>query len=530
MIPTQVDASSGRQSIIVPGRIVGASVNPPVDALATVRGRALAAADDGRPIVELERNFAKHYGLAAAGTIRLAGGREVRYLGQALAPEYFVVTAPGADFGAEAGFAVVFTSLRTAQSLSGERGRVNELVLRVKRGASLATIQAELDRSLRHVVPGTGFTFTAGSQEAARRLLYKDAEGDQQMMNIFAALLLGAAAFAAFNLVSRTVEAQRREIGIGMALGARPRVLALRPLLLGGQVAVLGIALGIPAGLAANAWLRSVMQTFFPLPVLRTPMQLGVFAQGAALGLAVSLLATAIPLRRALAVTPVEAIRVGARAARSSGAAWITRGLRLPGGSLSNMPLRNVLRAPRRTLMTVLGIGAVVAITLALAGVIDSFNATLDASRAEALAGSSQRLTVDLAAPQPPAGAAIRAITASRVIGAEQQSLRLPVTLSAGGRRLDAFLEVVAPNGPLWHPTLSAGTLVTNRPGVVIAKRAAEDLHVRVGGSGYGPLPGPDRAKQLSADLHNASGRREFTPVRCDSSPTRTVRPRPRWG
>ena len=132
--------------------------------------------------------------------------------------------------------------------------------------------------------------------------------------------------------------------------------------------------------------------------------------------------------------------------------------------------------------MTVLGIGAVVAITLALAGVIDSFNATLDASRAEALAGSSQRLTVDLAAPQPPAGAAIRAITASRVIGAEQQSLRLPVTLSAGVRRLDAFLEVVAPNGPLWHPTLSAGTLVTNRPGVVIAKRAAEDLHVRVGG------------------------------------------------
>jgi RND superfamily putative drug exporter len=32
-------------------------------------------------------------------------------------------------------------------------------------------------------------------------------------------LLLGAAVFAAFNLISRTVEAQRREIGIGMALG-----------------------------------------------------------------------------------------------------------------------------------------------------------------------------------------------------------------------------------------------------------------------------------------------------------------------
>ena len=205
-----------------------------------------------------------------------------------------------------------------------------------------------------------------------------------------------------------------------MALGVSPRVLARRPLLLGGQVALVGIALGVPAGLAANAWLRSVMQSFSPLPVLKTPMQIGVFIQGAALGLAVSLLATLIPLRRALSVTPVDAINVGARAAKSSGLAWITRGIRLPGGSLANMPLRNVLRTPRRTLMTVLGIAAVVAITLSLAGVIDSFDTTLDASRTEALAGAQQRLTVDLAAPQPASAATVRAITDSRVIGAEQ--------------------------------------------------------------------------------------------------------------
>ena len=240
-------------------------VNPTVDRLAIVRGRALLAADEGRSVAVLERNFAQHYALAPAGGLRLGGGTAVRYVGQALAPEYFIVTAPGADFGAEANFAVLFAPLRTAQLLSGEPGRVNELVLRVASGAgALATVQRELDRSLRAALPGTGFTFTTGAQEAARRLLYKDTEGDQQMMDIFAALLLGAAAFAAFNLISRTIEAQRREIGIGMALGVSPRVLARRPLLLGGQVALLGIMLGIPAGFAANAWLRSVMQSFFP--------------------------------------------------------------------------------------------------------------------------------------------------------------------------------------------------------------------------------------------------------------------------
>ena len=479
--PLQVDASTGGRSIIVPGRVVGAPLNPSVDRLATVRGRPLQAADGGRLAVGLERNFAKHYDLPASGALRLTGGRRVRYLGQVLAPEYFIVTAPGADFGAEANFAVLFTSLQTAQLLSGQRGAVNELVLRVGRGRDLAKVSGELERSLRETLPGTGFTFTAGSQEAARRMLYKDAEGDQQMMDIFAFLLLGAAALAAFNLVSRTVEAQRREIGIGMALGVRPRSLAVRPLLLGGQVALVGVALGIPAGFAANAWLRSVMESFFPLPVFRTPLHVGVFARAAGLGVAISLLATVIPLRRALSVSPVDAIQVGARAAKSSGLAWITRGLRLPGGSLANMPLRNVLRAPRRTVMTVLGIGAVVAITLALAGVIDSFNSTLDASRAEALAGANQRLTVDLAAPQPQTGALVRAVSGSPVVGAQQPSLRLPGTLSTSRGRLEAFVEVVAPQTPLWHPTLIEGTLPASRPGVLIAERAAQDLHAKVG-------------------------------------------------
>ena len=530
MTATQVDASNGRQSIIVPGRIVGSAVSPAVDRLATVRGRPLRAADDGQPVVELERNFAKHYALPAAGSLRLGGGREVRYVGQALAPEYFIVTAPGADFGAEASFAVLFTPLRSAQVLSGQRGRVNELVLRVKPGVGvLAEVQAELDRSLRAMLPGTGFTFTLGSQEAARRLLYKDAEGDQQMMDIFAALLLGAAAFAAFNLISRAVEAQRREIGIGMALGVRPRVLARRPLLLGGQVALMGIVLGVPAGFAANAWLRSVMQSFFPLPVLKTPMQVGVFVQGAVLGLVVSLLATVIPLRRALTVSPVDAISVGARAAKSSGWAWITRGLRLPGGSLSNMPLRNVLRTPRRTIMTVLGIGAVVAITLALAGVIDSFNATLDASRTEALAGS--HAAADRRPRRAPAhndsGCPRDSPIPSHRRSAALTALVLHVGRSTAGGSTSSSRSSRATD-PLWHPTLRAGTLP--RTPARACHRAARRSRTSTCGSATGSpcairFPtGPSSYQLTSTTLPITAI--HTSPLRF--SPMRTSPPRPR--
>lgn len=478
VVPTQVNASTAGRTIIVPGRLIGTPADSTVDTLKVRRG--VLPAKNARAVA-LEHNFARHYDLPSSGSLELSGGRRVAYTGQVLTPEYFIVTAPGADFGAESAFAVVFAPLRTAQSLVAQRGRVNELVLRLRPGASPATVRSQLTVALRRALPGTGFTFTARDQEPAHRLIYKDAEGDQQMLDIFAFLLLGAATFAAFNLVSRTVEAQRREIGIGMALGVPPRTLARRPLLLSAQIAIAGVAPGIPVGLAADAWLAGVMDEFFPLLVVRASFQTDLYVRGALLGLVLPLLAAAIPVWRAIRVTPVEAIRVGARAARSSGLAWLLKDVRLPGGALANLPLRNLLRTPRRTVMTVLGIGAVVTIVIALSGVMDSFDATLTASRDEALTGNARSLTVDLAAPAKAASATVRQVTGASSVGPSQSSLRVATTVSAGRRHLDLSLEAVPGARPIWHPTLDAGTLPSRRAGIVIAKPAADSLNVAIG-------------------------------------------------
>jgi putative ABC transport system permease protein len=476
VVSTQVDASTRGRTIIVPGRIVGTAPDAGVDTLHFRAGRP-----PGDDAVALEHNFARHYDLPPSGALTLAGGQRVAYVGQALSPEYFIVTAPGADFGAESAFAVVFAPLATAQRLANAPDRVNQLVVRLRPGADAAAVRSQLAAALEAALPDTGFTFTSRAAEPAHRLIYKDAEGDQEMLDIFAFLLLGAAAFAAFNLISRTVEAQRREIGIGMALGVAPRALARRPLLLAGQIALAGVALGIPVGLAADAWLAGVMDQFFPLPVIRASFPTGVYVEGAALGVALPLLAAAAPVRRALHVTPVEAIRVGARAARSSGLAWLVRDLRLPGGSLAGLPLRNVLRTPRRTAMTTLGIGAVVTIVIALSGLMDSFDDTLAASRHEAIAGAGDRMTVDLVAPLRTGSEEIGWVLRSRTVGAGQTSLRLGSTLIAGRRRVDVALETVGDRRPVWHPTFDSGTLPADRPGLVIAQRAAEDLGVGVG-------------------------------------------------
>jgi putative ABC transport system permease protein len=325
-------------------------------------------------------------------------------------------------------------------------------------------LERELRPALERALPGIGFTFTRQHAEPAHRLIYEDAEGDQQMLSIFAFLILGGAAFAAFNMVSRTVEAQRREIGVGMALGVRPLLLGVRPVLLGLEIAALGVALGIPIGLWANSWLASILREWFPLPVLETPFEPDLYARGAALGLALPLAATLVPVWRAVRVHPIEAIRIGARAGKTGGLAWLVKGVHVPGGSLGNMPLRNVLRTPRRTALTALGVGAIVAIVVSMGGLMDSFDTTLNAARDEALGGSPARMTVDLATPQRLDSPVVTAVSNSPAVAGATPSLRLPVRL-AGARssRIDVFLETRAGGG------------------LVIARSAAKALHARVG-------------------------------------------------
>ena len=70
IVPTQVDASHGGRTVLVPGQIVGMplpATGPRVDTLSAEAGRSLRPGDARARIVVLDRAFAHHYGLPAAG-------------------------------------------------------------------------------------------------------------------------------------------------------------------------------------------------------------------------------------------------------------------------------------------------------------------------------------------------------------------------------------------------------------------------------------------------------------------------------
>ena len=476
----QIDASSRARTLLVPGAIVGvdaATARSDVATVAVLTGRGLRAADNGKPVAVLDRHFGSYYRLPASGTITTSGGHRISYVGQGLTPDYFVVLGAQQTQETAADYAVLFTSLQTAQRLLGHPHAANQLLLRLHSADQTEAVAAELRRALRTGLPRVAFTMNTKQQDPARLSLANTVNSTRRLYTLFAAMLLAGAAFGAFNLMVRIVESQRREIGIAMALGTPPLRIALRPLLLGVEVAVGGIAFGVAVGLFVDRLVGNVLRSYLPLPVWNTGFQTATFAQGAALALLVSLVAIGWPVARAVRVAPIEAIRRTAIAPRGR------RHLRIPlvGNSIVRMPFRNVIRSGRRSVLTALGIAVTMAVLVALLGLVDAIYATIGTARAEIRAGGANTATVQLddffldASPQ------VRAVEKAPSVARAGTELQIGSILHRGKTSFGVLLSLLDFEHGVWIPHVDKGSLETTRPGIVIAAKAAHDLHVGIG-------------------------------------------------
>ena len=305
-----------------------------------------------------------------------------------------------------------------------------------------------------------------------------------RVWNAISALVLFAAALAASNLISRIVEAQRREIGIGMALGVDRWRLAIRPLLVGIQIAVLGVIAGLGVGYLVGNAMGGLLESFLPLPEYRTPFQYGVYAQAAALGFIVPIVASAIPVWRAVRVEPIEAIRTGHLTAKTSRITDWSNRITLPGSTLTQMPLRNVLRTPRRTILTAVGVGAAITALVAVMGMLDSFTETIDRGGKELSRGDPDRVIVQLDTFYPADGEVVTAVASTATVDGIDPGLRLPATAPGAtpDDDIELLIELVDLNAATWTPSVTGASAdLPVEDGLLLARKAADDLGVDVG-------------------------------------------------
>ncbi|NDJ75346.1 MAG: FtsX-like permease family protein [Chloroflexi bacterium] len=519
---TQVDASENGDDILVQGLLIGVDVaaGNPVNTLYVPdgNGRLLADTDIGpeKNIAVLEWKFADHHGLEPGATLELSGGHVVDLVGAVHSPEYFQIIPEEGFFIDDSEYAVVFVPLATAQRLTQHPGDVNNVAFLLEDGADAAAVQAEVESRVSESFPARGFEIDLRDDDPVAEILYSDAENDQVTWNTVAFLFLIGASLGAFNLAGRIVEAQRRQIGIGMALGVPRRWIAFRPLLVGFQIAVLGTIFGLGVGVGLSLLFSSLFETLLPLPYWDLSFYVPGFIRATLLGVLLPFLATLIPVWRAVRVPPIDAIQSGHLVAKGGGLSWVTQYVPIPGKSFSQMPVKNLLRSPWRTVLTMFGIAMAIALLTMFVGFLDTFVATIEQAEDAYLHEGADRLIINLNSFYPSAPGMVPAVDAEVQPGGDKQAvdsdllvmpdpvgdlvalaqgdnpllaaapetaLFLGGRLIAGDTDLEVALELHDMATAIWRPDLVDGslTLESGEPGIIISEKAAEDLGLSVG-------------------------------------------------
>jgi ABC-type antimicrobial peptide transport system permease subunit len=118
----------------------------------------------------------------------------------------------------------------------------------------------------------------------------------------FAVLAVSLSCIGLYGIVTYTVVRRTGEIGIRLALGARPWDVAWSVIRGALALTAMGVGLGLPVALLVVRLLRSVVYGVKP----QDPLTL---SGAAALMMAIGLLAAWIPARRAANTDPMEALR-----------------------------------------------------------------------------------------------------------------------------------------------------------------------------------------------------------------------------
>jgi ABC-type antimicrobial peptide transport system permease subunit len=122
------------------------------------------------------------------------------------------------------------------------------------------------------------------------------------LLGVFAGIALLLAATGVYSVLSQAVARRTQEIGIRMALGARPAMIVRMVLRRGVTMAAIGVGVGLLSALALSHVLASLLygvKALDPATFVAVPVVLAV----------VALLACVVPAGRAASVDPIVALR-----------------------------------------------------------------------------------------------------------------------------------------------------------------------------------------------------------------------------
>lgn len=437
--------------------------------------------DDGDragPGVLLEADFAAARGVRPGDTISLlVGGAPVpqRVAALVTSAEYLMPVPSRYELlPSPSTFAVVFMPLGQAQALFDRPGRVNDVALRVAPAARPAAVAAAVAARLAPYSPSPP---VLRRDQASYAAVKQDLSAFRSVAIAIPGIILLAAALSVAAMLGRLVRSQQQHVGLMKALGYRDRAVAGHYVGLALAVTLAGAAVGVAAG----SWLARVVITGYldqmGLPFAQNRFHPGVAAAGMALTIGLGTLAALGPARRAAAMAPASAMRLDPLASTAAGGTPLGGLGRLP--LTWRIPLRDLVRARRRTVSTGLGVVSSIVLLLMVFGLRDGITQLVDSVFVDV---ERWDLSATFSEPQP------RAL-ATEVAGWEGVSVvspfaQLPVSVVGPKGRETVLLTAVEPAQRMHVLQLPEGTTATRAlapGGVVLGPAVARQVGVERG-------------------------------------------------
>ena len=171
----------------------------------------------------------------------------------------------------------------------------------VKTDGDPAAVAPAVRREIKALAPNLPVFDVATMSERSARTFSRERFG-ASLLGLLAAIALFLASVGVYGLVSETVSARTREIGVRMALGASPADIVRDVVRRGLALAALGLAAGLAAALALSRLLSSLL---FQV----RPHDAATYAAVCGLLLLLTAGASWVPARRATRIDPTRALR-----------------------------------------------------------------------------------------------------------------------------------------------------------------------------------------------------------------------------
>lgn len=364
----------------VSGRLIGLNLaaRPQMNRLTIARGQPLSArgaSSDERIEVLVNHGFALARGLDIGSEVRARiNGRQrtLRIVGTALSPEYVFAGLGGMpDLR---GFGVFWMDRDILAAAFDMQGAFNRVAVRLAPGASEQAVVVALNALL---APHGGREAHGRKEQSSHQMLDNEIKEQRLLGTLLPAIFLAVAAFLLNVVVSRLVATQREQIATLKALGYGNALLVRHYLQLVMVIVTLGLALGVLAGDQLGRMFTGLYAEFFHFPSFEHHLGAGVLIISIAVTLVTAMAGTFNAILASARLPPAEAMRPAAPG-RFRISALERLGLSLPAGL--RMILRNMARRPWRSVLTVAGIAAAVAIVLLGNFIRDAIEQVVDSS------------------------------------------------------------------------------------------------------------------------------------------------------